>query len=103
MNGIKKGCSRYSNEARPKIESKKIAEKQYEDIQSLIDKEKKNVQAAEQEQQTAQQQVEELSQTLNDLKTCIENDTRFLRDEPDSTEIQKEWDENQQVIQRLQK
>jgi hypothetical protein len=84
------------------LEAKQQAEKRFSEIQSMIDEQKQNVQAVDQEQRTAQQKVEETGQSLRLLNASIEKDETFLRSEPDSDAIQKEWDANQQVIRQLQ-
>jgi hypothetical protein len=83
------------------LEAKQQAEKQFSELQSIIDEQKKKVHVANQEHRAAQQFVQETSQTLRSLHVSIENDQTFLRSEPDSEAIQKEWKDNQQVIQRL--
>ncbi|WP_227937604.1 DEAD/DEAH box helicase [Alkalihalobacillus deserti] len=83
------------------LEAKQKAEKQFSEIQSRIDEQKKIVHVAKQEQQTAQQHVQEIRQSLDLLNTSIEKDETFLRGEPDSGAIKKEWDANQQVIQQV--
>lgn len=84
------------------LEVKKKAEQQYNEIQSIIDKFKKDVHGAEQERQTAQRHLQEIGQSLRLLNDIIEKDEMFLAGEPDSGVIQKEWDANQQEIVRLQ-
>lgn len=84
------------------LEAKKKAEQQYYEIQSIIDKYKKNVHGAEQERQTAQRHLQEIGQSLRLFDDIIEKDETFLAGEPDSGVIQKEWDANQQEIVRMQ-
>ncbi|OMP65936.1 DEAD/DEAH box helicase [Domibacillus epiphyticus] len=84
------------------IEVKKKAEKRVAEIQSMIDEQKKELHAADQEQRTVQQLMKEIGASLHSLNASIEEDETFLRDEPDSDTIQREWDANRQIIQRLQ-
>ncbi|WP_100407481.1 DEAD/DEAH box helicase [Bacillus solitudinis] len=83
------------------LEAKQKAEKRFSEIQSIIQEQTKNVHEAEQEKQTAKQNVEESEQSLRSLNISIEQDETFLRREPGSDAIQKEWEDNEQVIQQL--
>ncbi|MFD2507488.1 DEAD/DEAH box helicase [Halalkalibacter alkalisediminis] len=84
------------------LKAKQEAEKQFKEIQSIIDKQKKNVHVAEQEQQAVQEHEQEIRHSLSLLNASMEKDETFLRDEPDTGEIQKEWEANEQLIERLQ-
>ncbi|MDF0727106.1 AAA domain-containing protein [Cytobacillus sp. S13-E01] len=84
------------------LKAKKKAEQQFNELQSTIDKYKKNVHGAKQEQQLVQRHFQETWQSLRQLNDIIEKDETFLAGEPDSDVIQKEWDATQQEILRLQ-
>ncbi|OES44952.1 DEAD/DEAH box helicase [Domibacillus iocasae] len=83
------------------VETKKKAEKVYSDIQSVIDKQEKEVRQAEQELQTTQQHVRENERAVHSLHASIEQDEVFLHEEPASGAIQKEQEAIEQTIQRL--
>ncbi|WP_034298463.1 MULTISPECIES: AAA domain-containing protein [Bacillaceae] len=83
------------------LEVKKVAQKEFGEGRSFVEEQKKDVQAAEQKQWAAGQQVREAEQALRSLETSIEQDETFLRDEPDNGALQKEWESVQQVMQRL--
>lgn len=83
------------------LEAKQKAEKQFSGIQFMLVEQKQNMDVAEQEKQTAMKHVQESEQTLRSLNASIENAQTFLRSEPDSDAIQKEWDANEYVIQQL--
>jgi superfamily I DNA and/or RNA helicase len=83
------------------LEAKQKAEKLFSAIQSSIDEQKKKVIVADQEHRDAVQLIKETYQTLRTLKTSIENDQIFLSGKPERDSFQKEWNDNQQVIQRL--
>lgn len=84
------------------LEAKRKAQQNYNEIQSIIDKYKKDVQGAEQERQKVQRHIKETEQSLRQLTDIIEKDETFLAGEPDSGEIQKERDAHQQELVRLQ-
>ncbi len=84
------------------LEAKNKAEQQYNEIQSILDKYKKDVFCAEKEQQSAQQHLQEIGQSLRQLNDIIEKDETFLAGEPDSGVMQKELDAHQQAMVRLQ-
>lgn len=84
------------------LKAKKKAEQQYNEIQYILDKYKKDVFCAEKEQQSAQQYLQDIGQSLRQLNDIIEKDKTFLAGEPDSGVIQKEWDAHQQAMVRLQ-
>ncbi|MFC0470148.1 DEAD/DEAH box helicase [Halalkalibacter kiskunsagensis] len=85
------------------LEAKKKAKERFSEIESFIDEQKKKVHVADQKQQSAQQHVEKTRQSLRLMNAVIEKDETFLLDEPDSDAIQKEYDDNQQVIQQLRR
>ncbi|WML50506.1 AAA domain-containing protein [Neobacillus sp. PS3-34] len=84
------------------LEAKKNAQKQYDEIQSIIEKLQKDIHDAEQERQTVRQFLKKIEQSLRLLNDTIEKDESFLAEEPDSDSIQKKLEANQQEIVRLQ-
>ncbi|MCL6572661.1 MAG: AAA family ATPase [Bacillus sp. (in: Bacteria)] len=84
------------------LEAKQQAKKLFSEIQASIDEQKKKVYVADQEKRTAARLLQETCQTLRSLAASIEKDQTFLRSEPERDSFQKEWNDNQQVIQRLQ-
>ncbi|WP_077247738.1 DEAD/DEAH box helicase [Bacillus sp. FJAT-27225] len=85
------------------LEAKKKAQEKAAEIQSVIDQYKKEIRTAEQERQTIQQLLQKIEQSLHSLKESIENDERFLAEEPDVDKILSELEVIQQEIVGLKK
>lgn len=84
------------------MEAKQRAEQQFNEIQSLIDEQEKKVEEAEQEQKALLKKIQDSKKSLNLLNAELEKENIFLQTEPDRDTIQKEWEANEQLIQRLQ-
>ncbi|OLN24112.1 ATP-dependent helicase [Domibacillus antri] len=83
------------------VEAKKHAEKIAAEGQAFIGRQKKHLNAAKQEQQEAQKQLQNLEEALLSLNASIEKDEQFLRTQPDSAAIQTEWEALQTRIHKL--
>lgn len=84
------------------LEAKKKAQQQYNEVQSVIEKLKKNIHDVEQEGQVVQLLLQKTEQSLRLLNETIDQDETFLVEEPDPDFIQKELEANQEEIVRLQ-
>jgi hypothetical protein len=84
------------------LEAKLKAEQKYNEILPLIEKYKKDVHSAEQEQLTVQRFFQEMELSRRLLDDNIKKDETFLASQPDSAVILKEWEVIQQEIFRLQ-
>ncbi|WP_174727265.1 DEAD/DEAH box helicase [Mesobacillus harenae] len=84
------------------LEAKQKAQQLYNEIQDIIEKHKMDIHDAEKEGQTVQQLLQKIEQSLRLLNDTIEQDENFLAEEPDRDLFQKELEENQQEIVRLQ-
>jgi hypothetical protein len=83
------------------LEAKQKAIQTYNEIQPIIEKYKKDVHNAEQEQLTIQRVVQELELSLLQLDDSLKKDKTFLASQPDSDLILSEWEAIQQEIVRL--
>jgi superfamily I DNA and/or RNA helicase len=83
------------------LAAKQKAEQQFNELQSVIDENKQTVERTEQELQATKQLAQEKRQSLDLLKASLEEDKTFLLDHPDIATIQKEWEENEQMLQQL--
>ncbi|GAM15734.1 DEAD/DEAH box helicase [Mesobacillus selenatarsenatis] len=84
------------------LEAKKKAQEQYNEVQSIIEEHNKNIHGVEQGGQVVQQLIQKTEQSLRLLNDTINKDETFLVEEPDHDLIQKELEDNQQEIVRLQ-
>lgn len=83
------------------LEAKKKAQEQFTEIQSTMNKLRKDIHDVEQERDTAQQLLQRCTQSLRLLSDTIAKDENFLAEAPDRKTIQNELDANQQEIERL--
>lgn len=89
-------------ESEAKLAAKKEAQQQYREIQSIIEKHKKNLLDSEQDGQAVQQLIDKIEQSLGLLNNSINKDEMFLAEEPDRDLLQKELEANQEGIVQLQ-
>ncbi|MBP3951604.1 DEAD/DEAH box helicase [Bacillus suaedae] len=84
------------------LKTKQNAEKKDNELKSKIAEKTDNVAKGKQQQQALMQELEQLTEALSLLNDSIENDKEFLQEQPDSQEIQSEWEANEKIILRLQ-
>ncbi|GAE46252.1 DNA helicase [Mesobacillus boroniphilus JCM 21738] len=84
------------------LEAKKKAQQQYNEARSIIEEHNKNIHGVEQEGQVVQQLIQKTEQSLRLLNDTIDQDETFLVEEPGHDLFQKELEDNQQEIVRLQ-
>ncbi|MBD8068731.1 AAA domain-containing protein [Bacillus sp. PS06] len=84
------------------VKAKQDAEKKYQVIQSTTDEQKQKITEIESEKEKVTKLIQEMKVNIQALNELIEHDQAFLRSEPDSETIQKEWDDTQLVISELQ-
>ncbi len=82
--------------------AKKEVQQKYDEIQSVIDQSKKDIQDAEQEQKQIQELLQKVEQSLHELNSTIGKDEKVLAEAPSVDEIHEQINAKQLEIGHLQ-